>query len=161
MNNLSRLDEQQLRTFAHGNAALIGCVIGPEAEAAHEEDNFIAEAFSIAMFLDFAKSLAAILGGAVTITKVIDSIGQLFKWARAKRDSKPEGQTPVPPLAERTLILIFEAYVNRKAGLREEALFTLLGTTSDLLTPTLNRLQQHGVIRQTRDGVWKYVRATA
>jgi hypothetical protein len=82
---LSTIEEQEVREFAQANATLISAVISPSSETIHREENFFGEAFSIAMFLSFAKSLAAVLGGAVTIAKVISSGTELFKWVRSSK----------------------------------------------------------------------------
>jgi hypothetical protein len=108
------------------------------------------------MFLSFAKSLAEVLGGAVVVTKIITSTEQLFKWASARLSGKEEPEKPT--LHERILILLFEAYVNRNKGIRPDVLCTLLGEQKEPVEKALELLKKYGVIRNARDGSWKYVR---
>ena len=155
---LSLMDEQQIRSFAQANRDLVESVILPDAETIHKEENFFGELFSLAMFLDFSKSLAALLEATVAVTKVISKAEQLFKWMRTKRGAGGNPPTEDISLSERILILAFEAYINRKAGVREDSLRTILDVTPQALTEALKSLKRRGVIRKAKDKTWKYVR---
>lgn len=155
---LSLMDEQEVRTFARANRDLLETAISPDAESVHQEENFFGDTFTVAMFVELVKSLAAIAGAVAGVAKVITSAADLIKWLAGKLGkSKAAGLEPA--LAERTLILVFEAYANRKAGIREDALRTLLGADADDLSQTLEHLQSRGVVRKAKDGAWKYVRS--
>jgi hypothetical protein len=153
---LSLMDEQEIRTFAKEHTELLREVIGPEAQEAHHEDHFFGEALTIVMFLSFAKSLADVLEGALEVTKILTKSEELFKWVR-KRMAGPK-ETTKASLTERILILGFEAYVNRKAGVRVEPLSNLLGVEIAEIEQALTALGNRGVMRKTKDGAWKYVR---
>jgi hypothetical protein len=153
---LSLIDEQEIRTFAKEHTELLREVIGSEAQEAHHEDHFFGEALTIAMFLSFAKSLAEVLEGALEVTKILTKSEELFKWVRKRMAGSNESTKA--SLSERILILAFEAYVNRKAGVRVEALSTVLGVEVTEVDRALTTLEKRGVMRKTKDGAWKYVR---
>lgn len=155
---LSLMDEQEIRTFAKEHETLIRSVIGAEAEDAHREDHFFGEAHTVTMFLGFAKSLAEIMGGAVVVAKILTKAEELFTWTR-KRLSRSDKRSQAT-LAERILILTFEAYANRKAGVRPESLCAVLGVDAAQVDRTLADLEGRGVVRKARDGAWRYVRLT-
>jgi DNA-binding transcriptional ArsR family regulator len=153
---LSLMDEQEIRTFAQKHPELLGEVIDPEAKEAHREDHFFGEALTIAMFLSFAKSLADVLEGALEVTKILTKSEELFKWVRKRKAGSNESTKA--SLSERILILAFEAYVNRKAGVRADALSTVLGVEVAEIDRALTALEKRGVMRKTKDGAWKYVK---
>jgi DNA-binding transcriptional ArsR family regulator len=153
---LSLMDEQEVRTFANENAVLLRGVIGPQAQESHREDHFFGEAFTVAMFLSFVKSLTEVLEGTLAVTKVLTKAEELFKWTRDRLAGSNESTKAT--LAERVLIMAFEAYVNRKSGVRLEALSSVLGVEVAETERTLAALEVRGVVRKTRDGAWKYVR---
>jgi geranylgeranyl pyrophosphate synthase len=155
---LSLMDEQAVRAFAQANAALVESVISSEAEKVHDEDNFFGEIFQVAMFLAFVKTLANLVDGAVTITKIISNAEKLFQWVRKKTAAADEATPAKATLAERILVLLFDVYVNQKKGVREETLPLLLSAEPEEVTKALESLQAHGVIRKAKNGSWKYVR---
>jgi len=155
---LSLMDEQEVRTFAQENEVLIKSVISHDAEAVHGEENFFGDPFSVAMFLSFVKSLAEVLAGVVAVTKVLTSVEELFKWVESRLSGDSELPVNEPTLTERILILVFEAYVNRKLGVKEETLSLLLNEAHPDITEALRLLEAHGVVRKTYNGAWMYVR---
>lgn len=155
---LSLMDEQEVRTFARANRDFLEATIFPDAESVHQEENFFGDTFTVAMFVELVKALAAIAGAVVGVAKVIASAVDLIKWLVGKL-SKSKAAGAEPALTERTLILLFEAYANRKAGVREDALRTVLGADVDDLSRALGHLQSRGVVRKVKDGGWKYVRS--
>jgi hypothetical protein len=155
------MDEQDIRSFAHAHRELLNLVISPASEEVHAEENLFGDVHSIALFLDFTKSLASLLGGVVAVTKVISSAETLFKWANTMLRGETSQSLPDATLTERILTLIFEAYVNRKAGIREEALCATLATKPEALSKALETLRSRGLVRKAKDETWKYVRFTS
>jgi hypothetical protein len=155
---LSLMDEQEVRTFAHANRGLLETAISPNAESVHAVENLIGEPFTVEMFIQLVKALAKIAEAVVGVTKLITTAADLIKWVVGKFD-KSKAADVEPALTERTLMLVFEAYLNRKAGVREETLRTILSVDMEDLSQALGRLQSRGVVRKAKDGLWKYVRS--
>jgi hypothetical protein len=157
--NFSTLDEQLVRTYATSNQDVLKLVINVHAEQSSVEENFFGDSFSVSMFLEFVKNLSTVLGGVVAVTKIVENATSLFKWAHKRLTQDGGIQSESAPLSERALVLLFEAYVNRKAGLDEERLAMLLGLPVDKVSGMLETLAARGVARRARDGKWKYVRS--
>ncbi len=109
---LSLLDEQEIRTFAKQNEALLRCVIRPEADEAHRQDNFFGEALTVAMFFGFARSLAEVVEGAVVVTKILTKSEELFTWVRKRLPGADESTKAT--LGERILILHLRSLCQQK-----------------------------------------------
>jgi hypothetical protein len=154
----SIMDEQDARRFAKDHPDIVAEVIGPEAEQLHSEDNLFGEAFTIAMFVAFCKSLAELLGGAVAITKIIDAAKKLFKWIGPLLSGNGSANNEELTLNERILVMTFEAFINRKAGVKPKSLSSLLEVDEKKVSIALEGLQDKNIVRKARDGSWKYVR---
>jgi hypothetical protein len=151
---LTAIDEQHLRTYAKQSPADLALVITADAEQAHAADNLIAEVLTVHLFLEFAKQLAPLLEEATTIGKLILATKELFGWLHKTLSGKAN---PKPaPLPERALVVLFDAYANRRAGVTSERLQFLLGTDSATIEKTLADLVAHGVARHGRDGAWRF-----
>lgn len=159
---LSAIDEQEVRTFATTHPEELRQLISEDAKVVHAQDNFLDASFDAAMFMDIVTNLSVVLGGAVAISKTINSAQELFKWARAKLAGEITTPAPstAPALTERALVLLFEAFVNRRAGVKEPHLATILGSSADESAKALELLATRGVARKAADGSWKYVRST-
>ncbi|CAD6549731.1 hypothetical protein LMG27952_04894 [Paraburkholderia hiiakae] len=158
---LSIMDEQEVRSFAAANeSTILRLVIKEDAEQAHSEEHFFGDPFTVSMFMDFVKSLAEIFGGVAAASKVITSAADLFKWARDRLSNESSESHSEATVAERALVLLFEAYVNRRAGIDEGRIAMLLALPRDSVVKALGDLSNRGVARKARDGLWKYVRAS-
>jgi hypothetical protein len=160
--NITAIDEQFIRTFAQSHPEVLSEILESSAEAAHAEEDFFGDAFSVAMFVDFCKAAAPVVGGLVAVSELVDHVVALFKWARKhlkERGAVSSDAAPAaPPLAQRVLVAVFEAYVNRRVGLPTEALALRLGVPADEVGQVLVGLAGDGAIRKARDGTWKYQR---
>ena len=151
---LVAIDEQEVRAFAQANPDVMDLVITPAAEVAHAENHLVAEGLSVALFLAFVKSLATVIDQVNSVAKLIVSARGLFTWAKAALSGKPS--TAPAPLPERLLVLLFEAHANRRAGVALERLAFITGADAEMVTGALRALEGRGVVRQSRDGSWRF-----
>ncbi|GGF00424.1 hypothetical protein GCM10011611_02530 [Aliidongia dinghuensis] len=152
------MDEQDVRGFAKAHPEVLAAIIGASAERLHAEDNLFGEAFTIAMFVALCKSLSEVIGAGVAVAKVIGAAEKLIGWAHQRLAADADANERELTIGERILILAFEAFLNRKIGIKAESVSKLLGVDEKSVMHALEQLQINGIIRKARDGSWKYVR---
>lgn len=114
--------------------------------------------WELGAIIGFCEVLATIAGGANGIDDLIKLTRSLVKWVRSLGGSGSVEPTPLA-LRERVLVLLFEAQVNRNAGVAEPGLVQRLACDPQELAKTLGDLNSFGIVRQTAKGDWKYAGA--
>lgn len=156
---LSAIDNQIVARFAKEHPEVLGKIITASAERLHADGNFFGESLTVAMFVAFCKSLSEVAGGVVAIPKLVDAAQSLFEWGRRRLAGDVNIEDEKLALNQRVLVLIFEAFLNRKTGVKMDSLIQLLNSDEKGVVAALEQLKACGVIRKARDGSWKYIRA--
>lgn len=151
------LDEHAIKKFATENPETLRMLMRRDLDSVHDEDNLIAGFPDAQFFLDVVTNVAIVFGGTVAAGKAINSTVDLFKWCRDKLEGKPAVTASKLGTGEKLLVLLFEAYVNRKEGLPAERLAAFTDTSTEQTQEELKRLAAKGVVRQAPSGSWRYV----